>query len=125
MRERLHDRARDRSVRGRTRSGLASRGSGDAGRGDSMTLAARTQATLDDRELRLRDDIARRGAALYEDLEKTVSIPTGGRFRAGLDELRGVLCERLKALGATIEMKAGDPRPEWVRLPDDPVEADA
>ncbi|MDZ4830562.1 MAG: M20/M25/M40 family metallo-hydrolase [Phycisphaerae bacterium] len=76
--------------------------------------------TLDASEVALRDSIARRGDDLYRDLEAFVAIPTGGRFRAGLDELRGVITTRLAPLSATIALSPGDPRPAWLALPEDP-----
>ncbi|MFO0829559.1 MAG: M20/M25/M40 family metallo-hydrolase [Phycisphaerales bacterium] len=80
--------------------------------------------SLDDVETRLRDAIARRGDALYRDLEMAVAIPTGGRHRVGLDELRGVVGRRLSALGAALAEKPGDARPSWLALPDDPPDVD-
>ena len=75
---------------------------------------------LDAVETSLRDAIARRGDALYSDLDAFVAIPTGGRLRSGLDDLRGVIAARLTKLGAAIALKPGDARPSWLALPDDP-----
>lgn len=77
--------------------------------------------TLDAPEQTLCDAIAGRAERLYADLERWVGIPTGGRHRAGLDELRGLVSDRLVALGATLAILPGDARPEWLTLPDDPA----
>ncbi len=61
--------------------------------------------------------IASRAKVLYADLEQFVAIPTGSAFTPGLDELRGLLCERLRALGAKVTSYVGDPRPAWLTLP--------
>lgn len=54
---------------------------------------------------------------MYGEIADAVAIPTGGAHQPGLDELRGILCARLQALGATIAMHAGDERPAWLTLP--------
>ncbi len=59
--------------------------------------------------------IARRDAEMREDLARYVSIPTGHNFTAGLDEFRGLVTERLEALGAKTEMREGAERPEWLK----------
>ncbi|MBL9149306.1 MAG: M20/M25/M40 family metallo-hydrolase [Phycisphaerae bacterium] len=79
-----------------------------------------TAAGLDPIEARLCDAIATRVHDLYGDLERWVAIPTGGRHRAGLDDLRGLVLERLVVLDARVTLERGDPRPAWLALPDDP-----
>jgi glutamate carboxypeptidase len=54
---------------------------------------------------------------MYDEIAAAVAIPTGGAFQPGLDELRGILCARLKYLGASISLHDGDPRPPWLALP--------
>lgn len=73
-------------------------------------------------EARITAHVAARREALWRDLAQMVAIPTGERHRPGLDELRGILCGRLAALGATITIRPGDPRPEWLILPDEPAD---
>lgn len=51
---------------------------------------------------------------MIDSLARLVAIPTGGGHRAGLDECRGVLCDRLKALGAQVSLVPGDPKPDWL-----------
>lgn len=65
-------------------------------------------------ERRLRDRIAKRREELIEQLRRLVAIPTGHNHAPGLDEVRGLLCERLTRLGATVEMIPGDPKPSWL-----------
>ncbi len=67
---------------------------------------------------KLRDRIvravsARRGRMLDE-LVRYVAIPTGWNCTQGLDSLRGLLVDRLRALGATTESIPGDRRPDWL-----------
>ncbi|MDZ4755212.1 MAG: M20/M25/M40 family metallo-hydrolase [Phycisphaerae bacterium] len=81
------------------------------------TPAVNRAAGLDTAEQMLCRDIAARGEALYADLERYVAIPTGAAFTPGLDELRGMLAERLQELGAVITEHAGDERPVWLTLP--------
>ncbi len=61
----------------------------------------------------VRSIVPRRGE-LLDSLARLVAIPTGGGHKAGLDECRGVLCDRLAALGATVRAVAGDSKPEWL-----------
>jgi glutamate carboxypeptidase len=75
-------------------------------------------------ESRIVARIDERSEALYRDLERFVAIPTGERHRPGLDELRGICRDRLAALGATITMRPGAARPEWLTLPDEPAVAE-
>lgn len=70
--------------------------------------------TLNDRERALCDWIADRHDDLVKQLAAHVAIPTGQSFRPGLDEYRGLLCDRLRDLGASIELQPGEPRPWWL-----------
>ncbi|HVP73306.1 MAG TPA: M20/M25/M40 family metallo-hydrolase [Phycisphaerales bacterium] len=72
---------------------------------------------LDDLERRVCGVIERRGADMLRDLAAHVAIPTGANFKPGLDEYREAALARLRALGATVTLVAGDPRPEWLELP--------
>lgn len=58
--------------------------------------------------------IAARQDEMRADLARYVAIPTGGDHRAGLDEFRGLLGDRLAALGVTSDLRAGDERPDWL-----------
>lgn len=61
--------------------------------------------------------IAARHHALLEDLRLHVAIPTGGGNQQGLDETRERLTTRLAALGATVELVSGQPKPDWLYAP--------
>jgi len=65
-------------------------------------------------EQRLREAIEMRADSLRADLERFVNIPTGMGHAPGLDETRGLLGERLSALGASLSMAPGDERPAWI-----------
>lgn len=80
--------------------------------------------TASDLETRIAARIEGRREILWSDLERFVAIPTGERHRPGLDELRGICCGRLAALGATISLRPGAERPEWLTLPDEPALAE-
>lgn len=69
---------------------------------------------LTDRESLLRKRIANRGSALLEDLRLHVGLPTGGNNKAALDETRDRFATRLRALGASAELVAGQPKPDWL-----------
>jgi glutamate carboxypeptidase len=58
--------------------------------------------------------VARRAAALLDDLRLHVSLPTGGGNHAALDETRERLAERLRGLGATEVLISGEPKPAWL-----------
>ncbi|MBY0261220.1 MAG: M20/M25/M40 family metallo-hydrolase, partial [Phycisphaerales bacterium] len=58
--------------------------------------------------------IERRAGELLDDLRLHVGLPTGGRNLAALDETRERLTSRARALGATLELVAGSPRPAWL-----------
>lgn len=54
---------------------------------------------------------------MLADLDALVAIPTGGGRASGLDECRGKLTDRLRAVGgpaSTLELVPGDERPEWI-----------
>ena len=72
---------------------------------------------LNDLERRVCGVIERRRTDMLRDLASHVAIPTGGNFKPGLDEYRGIVLARLRALGATVTFVPGDPRPEWLELP--------
>lgn len=65
-------------------------------------------------ERRLCDRIAKRRGELVEQLRRLVAIPTGHNHTPGLDEVRGILCERLTAIGASVTVVPGDPKPSWL-----------
>lgn len=52
--------------------------------------------------------------SLLDDLRLHVGLPTGGRNVAALDETRERFVARARALGASVELIAGEPRPEWL-----------
>lgn len=59
--------------------------------------------------------VARRDGEMRDDLARFVAIPTGHNHTPGLDEFRGIVTDRLRAIGARVEMRAGDERPEWLK----------
>lgn len=65
-------------------------------------------------EQRLCGAIAARVGDLLSDLALHVSIPTGMGHTAGLDECRQRLTDRLVALGGTLTLHPGEPRPDWL-----------
>lgn len=65
-------------------------------------------------EQRLADALAARADSMRTDLARHVRIPTGWNHKAGLDEYRGLLLERVSALGAAVELVEGDARPQWL-----------
>lgn len=66
------------------------------------------------REAELREHIAGRREALLGDLKWHVETPTGCGFKPGLDRTREHFAQRLRALGASIELVAGQARPSWL-----------
>lgn len=66
------------------------------------------------REAELREHIAGRRGALLSDLKLQVETATGGGFTPGLDRTREHIAKRLRALGASIELVAGEARPSWL-----------
>ncbi|MCB9848907.1 MAG: M20/M25/M40 family metallo-hydrolase [Phycisphaeraceae bacterium] len=69
---------------------------------------------LDTVETRICEDLAGCHGAMLGDLARHVAIPTGGGHDPGLDEYRGLLLERLEAIGGAVELVEGDPRPVWL-----------
>lgn len=54
---------------------------------------------------------------ILADLAALVAIPTGGGRASGLDECRGILVDRLRAVGgstSSVELVPGDERPDWI-----------
>lgn len=72
---------------------------------------------LNDLERRVCEHIESRAAEIYANLDTCVMIPTGRDHVAGLDLYRKMLATRLAALGAKIEQRPGQARPDWMRLP--------
>ena len=58
--------------------------------------------------------IERRAERMLADLRRYVEIPTGHNHSAGLDEQRGLVVERLAALGAGAESVPGEAKPDWL-----------
>ena len=77
---------------------------------------SQASAQLTEMESRLCEMIASGHEAMVADLARHVSIPTGCGHDPGLDEYRGLLLDRLRAVGATIEIRQGDPRPAWLEI---------
>ncbi|HMN95329.1 MAG TPA: M20/M25/M40 family metallo-hydrolase [Phycisphaerales bacterium] len=73
--------------------------------------------SLSARESSIAESIARRGAALLTELAEHVAIPTGTGHAEGIDEYRELLLGRLAALGGTVDLRPGDPRPAWLDMP--------
>jgi glutamate carboxypeptidase len=71
-------------------------------------------SSVDEAESRLMATIAARSAALLDDLNAFVAIPTGPGADTGLDTLRALMSNRLAALGATCEELPGDAKPDWL-----------
>ncbi|GIK19015.1 MAG: M20 family peptidase [Leptolyngbya sp. PLA2] len=71
-------------------------------------------AGLSEREHALCRAVERRRDDLLADLRLHVGLPTGGNNAAALDETRERLTDRLRAIGATVELIPGDPRPDWL-----------
>lgn len=65
-------------------------------------------------ERRVLDDLGSRDAAMRADLARWVAIPTGHNHAQGLDELRAILADRLRALGASLTLVPGESRPTWL-----------
>src|SRR5215510_12871761 len=61
--------------------------------------------------------IESRHRAMVDDVRRFVAIPTGMGHAPGLDEFRGLMCERLAALGAKVDLIPGQPRPKWLEHP--------
>lgn len=69
---------------------------------------------LTDVETRLCEEIASRSEQMTRDLVRFVSIPTGWNHTPGLDELRGLVMDRLRSLGASDRLIPGEPAPGWI-----------
>lgn len=70
--------------------------------------------TLTAQEKDLCRRIEDRGDALLEDLRRHVALPTGHGNAPAIAESRQLLCERAVALGASVELVPGEPRPDWL-----------
>lgn len=70
--------------------------------------------TLSAQEKKVCDAIAQRRERLLDDLQALVDIPTGGFNHHGIDETRGLLRDRLEALGATTTTTPAGPKPDWL-----------
>ena len=70
---------------------------------------------LSPREHEIASHLASREEALIEDLRLHVGLPTGGNHTPALDETRALFTGRLERLGAVVEHRPGDPKPEWLR----------
>jgi glutamate carboxypeptidase len=71
-------------------------------------------------EAHLSRSLAQRQPRLVEELRGLVNICTGGSSdiaREGLDRTREMLTARLRAIGATVTIEPGDPRPAWIGGP--------
>jgi len=62
-----------------------------------------------------------RADSMPAQLAAHVAIPTGWNHQPGLDEYRTILLERLRAIGASVEMLDGRPKPAWLMGGSDPV----
>lgn len=67
-----------------------------------------------DTEQAIAEAIQRRAGELLEDLRLHVETPTGGGHMRGIERTRGLLTERLVALGATHTREPGRPKPDWL-----------
>ncbi len=76
-------------------------------------MSSKTCALTRD-EQRIVSALEPRRDAMARDLERLVAIPTGWNHTAGLDECRGLLTDRARALGAEIHEEPGRPAPEWL-----------
>jgi glutamate carboxypeptidase len=70
--------------------------------------------TISPGELKVLDAIRSRESVLRDDLALHVGFETGPGGGKDLDREREVIVQRLKRLGATIELLPGDPRPAWL-----------
>lgn len=69
---------------------------------------------MHDNEFKLCAAISAKARVLLEDLRLHVGLPTGGGNKNALNETRDRLTQRLRRLGATIEIVPGEPKPEWL-----------
>lgn len=79
----------------------------------TMNLSTRLSST----EQRLCREIESRAADMLADLRLHVALPTGLGNTAALDETRERFAARCTALGATLELVPGEPRPWWLGGP--------
>lgn len=70
--------------------------------------------SLNELEQRICERIAGRHEFMVRDLAAHVAIPTGHNHKPGLDAYRGILVERLAALGASATHLPADDRPWWL-----------
>jgi glutamate carboxypeptidase len=70
--------------------------------------------SLSDREQQVCRVIEQRRERMLDELKRHVAVPTGQSYRPGLDEYRGLLTQRLEAIGGRTELVPGDPRPWWL-----------
>ncbi|RMH27441.1 MAG: M20 family peptidase [Planctomycetota bacterium] len=69
---------------------------------------------LTETDVRLCEAIAQREPAMRRDMARFVAIPTGHNHTPGLEEFRGLVLERLRALGASARFIPGEPAPGWL-----------
>ncbi len=69
---------------------------------------------MHDNEFKLCAAIAAKARVLLEDLRLHVGLPTGGGNKTALNETRDRLTQRLRRLGASVEMVPGEAKPEWL-----------
>ncbi|MHC4428131.1 MAG: hydrolase [Planctomycetota bacterium] len=69
---------------------------------------------LDLAETRLRDAIEARHDVLLGELRELVAIPSGRGHEEGLERMRAIFTDRLRALGAEVTVEPGIERPTWV-----------
>jgi len=62
-----------------------------------------------------------RAEGMPAELAGHVAIPTGWNYQPGLDAYREILLERVRAIGASVEMREGRPKPDWLMGGSDPV----
>ncbi len=72
-------------------------------------------------EADLRAVIDARAPKMPGDLAAHVAIPTGWNHQPGLDQYRAILLDRLRTIGAHVEMREGDVKPDWLMGGADPV----
>src|SRR5262247_1748329 len=65
-------------------------------------------------EEQLRRTIAARKSVLLEDLTRHVALPTGHGNTEALDQTRALLTDRLRKLGAKLELIPGIPKDPWL-----------
>lgn len=73
-----------------------------------------TALPLSGQESKVCAAIEARAGRMLADLRRYVDIPTGHNHAAGLDEQRGLIVDRMAALGAGAEFVPGDGKPDWL-----------